>query len=823
MIFPDSFENKIGFDRVRQMISDYCLCRLGKNRADQMAFDTAADSIEHELNLTEDIRKILQFEENFPQDNYIDSTVCLEKIRVPGTYAETGELNQLNKSLLTLKSLEHFFSKEEIREKYGTISREVSGLEYFPFIGKKLDNVLDGQGNIKDNASPVLKQIRLEIRQKQSSVTKRIRTILKSVRKEGLVEEDAEITIREGRPVIPLPAGNKRKLGGIVHDESSSGKTIFVEPEAIVELNNEIRELHYAERREIIKILIHVADEIRPHIDDLTEAFQSLGRIDFLRAKAKFALKINGKLPVINKKTGFQWKEAIHPLLYLSHKSEKKEVVPLNIHLSQKDRILLISGPNAGGKSVCLKTVGLLQYMLQCGNLVPMSENSEICLFNNIFIDIGDEQSLENDLSTYSSHLMNMKFFTKKAGRETLVLIDEFGTGTEPALGGAIAEAILEEINSCGTFGVITTHYANLKYYASDTPGIVNGAMLFDTQQMRPLFKLAIGEPGSSFAIDIARNIGLSEKILKNASDKLGKDHMDIEKHLRDITRDKKYWEEKRHRIRKVEKSLDTLYSKYSKELDDIQQERKKILAEARNEARDILKETNKQIERTIREIKESHARKDKTRKARENLEEYKKQVAAKNKSDSIDKKLEELQQAGLRLSEHSPEIEKALVNKAEKEIPVNSFVKKGDSVKMKGTDNIGEVLEVTGKSLLVAFGNMITSLDHSRVERAEKKDVPGKQVRPKTGNFEERRLRFKPEIDVRGLRGEEAVTKVRDFIDDALVIAVKKVRILHGKGNGILRQMIREYLSSNRIIGSIRDEHPDRGGPGITVVELDI
>ncbi|MBA7535769.1 Endonuclease MutS2 [subsurface metagenome] len=826
MIFPSSFENKIGFDRIRQMISDYCMCVLGRDRAESMSFEESYEKVCHELNLTDELRKVLLFEENFPQENYIDMSASLEKMKVEGTHPETSELNDLRKSIHTIKSLEHFFHSEEIREKYKMLCAEFSGLNSFPFVGKQLENILDKQGEIKDNASSELKLLRDQKKQKQASVTRRLQSILKSAQKEGIVEMGTEITIREGRPVIPLLASNKRKLGGLVHDESASGKTVFVEPGAIVELNNELRELTYAERREIIKILIHFANDIRPYIDKLLDSYQSLGVIDFLGAKAKLALKIKAVRPILNTTANFKWKNAIHPLLYLSHKAEGKEVVPLDIQLNEKDRIILISGPNAGGKSVCLKTVGLLQYMLQCGLLVPMSENAEVCLFKNIFIDIGDEQSLENDLSTYSSHLLNMKYFVKKTDSQTLILIDEFGTGTEPTLGGAIAEAILEELKETGSYGVITTHYANLKYFASESAGIINGAMLFDTQKIKPLFRLSIGKPGSSFAIDIARNIGMPEKILKKASEKTGKDHINFEKHLREIIRDKKYWGDKRQRIRKVEKTLDYLYENYSGELEKIQKERKKILAEAQNEAKDVLKEANKQIERTIREIKESNAHKDKTRKAREELEKYKKQIADNNNApDQLGKKLQELRNAGKRLVKHSAELEISSVNKNKKKEIRESTIKKGDQIRIKGLESTGEVIEVNEKTYLVAFGSMMTTVEHSRVELVKGDRVDRKKEARKsyTSNFKQRKLNFKPEIDIRGMRGDEALLQVQNFIDDALVVAVHQVKILHGKGDGILRQLIRDYLNTIEVVRSIKDEHADRGGAGITMVELDL
>lgn len=807
------------------MIIENCLCELGRKRVQSMSFEVAINKIDHELKLTDELRKILLFEEHFPQENYLDVTDCLKKIKVIGSYPELQELNDLRKSIKAIRELEKFFSGQETKEKYPTICAEFSTLKILPFIDKRIDSILNQQGLIKDNASPELKSIREQMKQKQVAVTRRIQSILRSAQQDGLIEADAEITLRNGRPVIPVPATNKRKLGGLIHDESATGKTVYIEPGAIVELNNELRELEYAERREIIKLLTLFADDLRPYLEDLLFAYDSLGRVDFLRAKAKTALRINAVKPILSDQNSLYWKKAVHPLLYLTHMAEGKEVIPLEIRLNHDSRILLISGPNAGGKSVCLKTVGLIQYMLQCGLLVPVSENSEFCVFNKIFIDIGDEQSLENDLSTYSSHLVNMKQFIRLADKQTLILIDEFGTGTEPTLGGAIAEAILEEFVKQGSYGVITTHYANLKQFASETPGVINGAMLFDTQRIRPLFQLSIGRPGSSFAIDIARNIGLPEEILKSASAKIGEDFINSEKYLREIIRDKKYLEDKRQRIKKVEHTLDDLYNNYSAELEEIQKDRKKIISEAQHQAQEILKETNKLIERTIREIKESGADKEKTREAREKIENHKHLLAGRtNDSDQFDKKITELERAGKRLAGHSTEIDRSKVNERNKKEKEEAPLTAGDSVVMKGLDTIGEVIEVNEKSVLVAFGNMVTTIEHSKVERAKGKQGE-KRVKKKSNilsNLSERRLTFKAETDVRGKRGDEALEIVRSLVDDALLVGVKNLQILHGKGNGILRQLIRDYLKTLNVVKKVSDAHADRGGVGITIVELD-
>ncbi len=827
MILPGTFEYKTGFDHLRQMLSENCLCELGRQWSEKLSFSVSLENVKLELDLTEELRQILVFEENFPQENYIDVTLCLTKIRTEGSYPEVSEVFSLQKSIATIKDIERFFRNPAISEKYKVVCHEISGLKYFPYIGERIDAIIDKQGIIKDNASRELRDIRTQIKQKQTQVTRRMQSVLRTARQDGLVDSDAEITLRNGRPVIPIAAGNKRMLNGLIHDESATGKTVFIEPGEVVALNNEIRELEYAERREIIKILIAFANDIRPYLDDLFYAYESLGRIDFLRAKAKLALQFNCVKPILKKTPGFIWKDAVHPLLFLTHSAEGKEIVPLNIELNERNRILVISGPNAGGKSVCLKTVGLLQYMLQCGLLVPMKENSEACLFNNIFIDIGDEQSLENDLSTYSSHLLNMKQFVKSADEYTLVLVDEFGSGTEPALGGAIAEAILDKINAKGSYGVITTHYANLKHFATDTPGIINGAMLFDTQKIKPLYQLSIGKPGSSFAIDIARNIGLPEEILKKAAEKVGDHYINYEKHLREIIRDKKYWEEKRQRIRKVERTLDELYAKYSSELEDIRNDKKQIMAQARHEAETLLKETNRNIERTIREIKESQAHKEKTRFAREKLEEYKQQINNPEfYPDEIDSKIKEVDDAARRLARHSKEINKPKVesNKKNNDSSISEF-EVGDQVKMTGHDVVGEVLEVNENNIMVAFGSLITTTEYDKIELVSKADSKRKS-KSKTKLSEDilqRKLAFKPEIDVRGMRGDEAVNRVQEFIDDAAFVGSGNLKILHGKGNGILRQLIRDYLKTLAFVKSIGDEHADRGGAGITLVELDL
>jgi DNA mismatch repair protein MutS2 len=599
----------------------------------------------------------------------------------------------------------------------------------------------------------------------------------------------------------------------------------------VVELSNEIRELEYAERREIIHILIGFTNDIRPYIPDLIDAHRFLSTIDFIRARALFAIRINAIRPQLKADQLFDWHQARHPLLYLSHRVEKKEVVPLTFHLAGKNRILVISGPNAGGKSVCLKTIGLLQYMIQCGLLVPCLESSVFGIFAGIFIDIGDEQSIENDLSTYSSHLLNMKYFLRHAASDTLILIDEFGTGTEPLLGGAIAESILEELNRSGTSGIITTHYTNLKHYATSHEGIVNGAMLFDSQQMQPLYQLQVGKPGSSFAFEIARKIGLPEEVLSLASEKVGQDHIDFDRHLREILRDKKYWEDKRHKIRQSEKKLEELMARYEKELEESERQRKTIVKEAREKADAMLSGVNKKIEQTIREIKEAEAERERTREVRKNLESFKEniQVEEGKEEKRARQTLQEIRSRGSELEARRPDLGKlARQTLSEKQTKEDLEIRVGDLVRIRDQDTPGEVLEIRGNNCVVAFGMIKTRTKIEQLEKIRAEEAGRLRIRERSGvelgswDVGTRRLQFRPDIDLRGKRADEAMELVVDFIDEAIMVNARELRILHGKGNGVLRQLIREYLQSVDLVEWYGDEHVDRGGAGITIVRLE-
>jgi len=825
MIYPDTFEQKVGFDKVRELTLARCLCELGEQRVRDAGFNTNPDIVFEWIEQTHEMKTICQMEDGFPTDGYIDVTPALRKLNVEGQWLDENELQQLRRSLDTIKQLLAFVKR--VSDKYPAIAKLATGINYYPYVIERIDSILDRYGRIKDNASAKLAEIRASIRAKEASVNKLVQGIMRSAREQGVVEADTQPTVREGRVVIPVAAANKRKLKGIVHDESATGKTVFIEPVEVVELNNEIRELEYEERREIVRILIELADSIRPYLPELLTAYDFMGEIDFIRAKALLAMEFDGVKPILNgNSTVIYLRQARHPILQLSLKREGKRIVPLDIELNLNDRILLISGPNAGGKSVCLKTVGLLQYMLQCGFLPCVLENSEMGIFSKIFIDIGDEQSLENDLSTYSSHLINMKQMLRHADGQSLVLIDEFGAGTEPTAGGAIAEAILQELCNKGTFGVITTHYSNLKHFAANTPGIVNGAMLFDNERIEPLFKLEIGKPGSSFAFEIARKIGLPEKVLDVASQKVGSDYITFEKHLREISRDKRYWEKKRESIRLANKRAEEAEEKLQKELEELEKKRKEIIATAKKEAQELLANVNKQIENTIRTIKETNADKERTREARKALENLKIEIENPETANAlIERKMELIKQRQERKARKNQQKE-TITSKPVKEDEVKA-IEPGDKVKVEGSDMVGEVISISDKSASVAIGGMITVVRVNKLKRlstGEYREAAKQKPTLNTGfDVYKRRLNFKSDIDVRGYRAEEALEAVQDLIDDALMLGFNRVRILHGKGNGILKQVIRDFLKATPGVKNFSDEHVEFGGAGITVVDLDV
>lgn len=795
---------------------------MGKALVEQMCFSDRKEQIEEAQKEIAEFMRIMR-EEEFPDNRYTDARPFLSKIRIEGLFLDIPELVALKNSLESLHAILRFFQGKT--ETYPVLTAKAGQIQLFPYVLQRLDSIVSKHGTIKDNASSELGEIRRQILKKQSGISRRMQALLQDAQTEGWAEKDTAIAIRDGRMVIPVPAAYKRRVNGIVHDESATGKTSYIEPTEIIETNNEIRELQLEEKREITRILRKFADDIRPYIEDLIPAYDFLAFVDYTKAKALFGIEMDAISPVFTSAPEMLWYEARHPLLYLSFKNTDKTLIPLCIEINEEQRIILISGPNAGGKSVCLQTAGLLQYMFQCGLPVPVSEASRFGIFKKILIDIGDEQSLENDLSTYSSHLINMKNFVRYGDRDTLVLIDEFGTGTEPMLGGAIAEAILHALNDHHVKGVITTHYTNLKHFASATPGIENGAMLYDNHRMMPLFQLEIGKPGSSFAFEIAKKIGLSKEILDEAASKVGEEHIHYDKHLKDIARDKRYWEEKRKKIHENEKRLDEVVEKYSQELQEASRLRKEIIKEAQEKAKELLAEANKTIENTIRKIRENQADKEKTRKLREEMEAQKQKLFAEEEEEKrLKQKIEKIKKRENRKKKETPQTSPLSSHQ-----PAEIQLQKGDFVKLPN-QAVGEILEIKDKNAVIALGNIRTNVSVDKLEKVSANQVK-KQIRTSSPsvypdfreNISQKRLLFKPEIDVRGMRGEEALQKVTDFLDEAVMLDSKNLRILHGTGTGALRQIIRQFLSTNPLVGSYADEQVQLGGAGITVVKLDI
>ncbi len=820
MIYPENFEYKIGFDKIRQLLIAKCLSPLGEEKVTNLAFSSNYTYISESLSQTEEFIRIINEEDNFPTNYFLDVRPALRNIRVEGTWIDEVALFDLRRSLQTIRDIVLFLKKEEEENTpYPHLYALAGEVAIFPQLISKIDNILDKFGRIKDNASGELSRIRKDIAHVSSGISRSLNAILRTAQNEGLVEKDVTPTMRDGRLVIPVAPAFKRKIKGIVHDESASGKTVFIEPAEVVEANNRIRELESEERREIIKILVAFTDILRPLVADILQSYEFLATIDFIRAKATFAIDLNAIKPSIEDKQIIRWYRAKHPLLFISHRKQNKQIVPLDIELEEDNRILIISGPNAGGKSVCLKTVGLLQYMVQCGIPIPLAENSKVGIFNNIFIDIGDEQSIENDLSTYSSHLTNMKFFVRNSDEKTILLIDEFGGGTEPQIGGAIAESLLKRFNEKEAFGVITTHYQNLKHYANEHKGVINGAMLYDRHLMQPLFTLSIGNPGSSFAIEIARKIGLPEDVIADASEIVGSDYINMDKYLQDIVRDKRYWETKRQSIRQKEKRLEEITTTYETDLLSVEKQRKEILRQAKADAERVLSEANAKIENTIRTIRESQAEKEKTRQARLTLNEFKSSLEDEKifSDDKITKKIQKLK-----------EKEKNQKKKSEqpKEIREQTIVI-GDNVRIKGQTSIGQVLDIQKGSATVAFGMIKSTVKLETLEYISKNQVK-RETRSTTvsvaasDDLREKKLNFKQDIDVRGMRGDEALQAVMYFVDDAVLVGVSRIRILHGTGTGALRQMIRDYLRTAQGVRNFQDEHVQFGGTGITVVDLE-
>ena len=848
MIYPKNFETKIGFDEIRTLLKAQCLSTLGKEKVDEMAFSDDAQTINEWLEQIREFRRIQQESETFPLNYFFDVRESIARIRLENTHLEENELFDLRRSLETITQIVNFLNKnggdeENPEYPYPALHRLAEDVLTFPAMIRRIDSILDKFGKIKDSATMTLAGIRHEIAQTEGSISRTLYTILHAAQRDGLVDKDVAPTMRDGRLVIPVAPGLKRRIKGIVHDESATGKTVFIEPTEVVEANNKVRELEAAERREIIRILTVFSDEVRPHVQEILDSYLFLAQIDQIRAKAELAQEMQAFEPQVKPEPYIDWIRAIHPLLQRSLSKQDKKAIPLDIILTKEKRLLIISGPNAGGKSVCLKTVGLLQYMLQCGLSVPLGDRSTVGVFHHIMIDIGDEQSIADDLSTYSSHLLNMKNMMKQSDSRTLLLIDEFGGGTEPTIGGAIAEAVLKQFWQKQAFGVITTHYQNLKHFAEDHEGVVNGAMLYDRHQMQALFQLAIGQPGSSFAIEIARKTGIPEEVIKDASDIVGSDYIQSDKYLQDIVRDKRYWEGKRQTIHQHEKSLEGHIQRYETNLEEIERERKAILRRAQQQAEELLAEANRKIENTIREIKEAQAEKERTRLVREELQQFREQVVNDDtrglmSEEDFAKKLRQMEERKARKEKRKNE----KAQKEERAAAHLSAVAKapsephtitiGSTVRMKGLNTIGKVENISGKQATVVFGEVRTKVKLEQLEYAEKpkeekkkndhSDLAIQTTRITSATIEDRKHNFHQDIDVRGMRGDDAIDAVMHFIDDAILVGMSRVRILHGTGSGILRQLIRQYLHTVPNVKSAKDEHVQFGGSGITVVDLD-
>ncbi|MGN0222205.1 MAG: endonuclease MutS2 [Prevotella sp.] len=851
MIYPENFEEKIGFDEIKRMLKEQCVSKMGCEKVDELTFSDQYDIVSERLQQVQEFTALRQDgAEPFTLQTFFDVRPCVQRLRLEGTHLEEEELFDLLRSLIAVAAIakkvratEEDTPEEEddedavVRFCYPALAAMAEGVASFAVPVQRIERILDKYGRIKDSASQQLYGIRRELEKTANSISHTLYSILRSAQSEGLVDKDVTPAMRDGRLVIPVVPAMKKKVKGIVHDESATGKTVFIEPVQVVEANNRVRELEAEERREIIRILTEVSQDIRPYVEDMMHACHFLAMIDMTQARAVVAEAIGGISPSLDDAPLMDWIQARHPLLQVALAKQGKQAVPLDIALDDKQRILIISGPNAGGKSVCLKTVGLLQYMLQCGMPIPVSERSHAGIFEDIMIDIGDQQSISDDLSTYSGHLLNMKNMMKKAGNSTLLLIDEFGGGTEPMIGAAIAQSVLAQFCKKQAFGVITTHYQNLKHYADEHDGIINGAMLYDRHEMRPLFQLAIGRPGSSFAIEIARKTGLPEEVIAEATSIVGTDYIQSDKYLQDIVRDKRYWEGKRQNIRKHEKSLEEQAARYEQDIEELQKSRKAILQKAQQQAKELLEESNRRIENVIREIRESQAEKEETRRMREELKEFKQevlQIDTKAQDELIEKKMRQILERRQRKEQRKKEgAQKAVVASAKSSEP-KVHASKGEVVcgsyaRIKGVNTVGRVEQIQGGEAVLVAGDVRTRVKLKMLEPA---DAPRKEKQSITyvstysrmtrDTIDNRKLNFKQDLDVRGMRGEEAVSVVARFIDDATLVGMSRVRILHGTGTGVLRQLIRQYLNTVPNVVECRDEHVQFGGAGITVVDME-
>ena len=842
--FDARLEQKLGFDRIRKAVADRCVTEYAVAKTMEETFSNDAKVIRERLQMTDEMRLILMFEESFPTSGYIDCLGFLKLLETPSSYINLVSLRKLRTMLETVRKVTNFFSsvKDGI---YPALKKMSAPVMAFPEVQHRIDLILDRYGEVKDTASEELSVIRKSLKDTEGVISRRVNAILRKMQEEGVADKDASVSVRDGKLLIPVPAVNKKKVPGFIYDESASGKTSFIEPAEIVELDNRIKELRFAENREILRILTVFTDFLRPYVPDLLQTAGYMGEIDFLMAKANVALDMIAGMPIISDTGEMNIRKARHPLLEKALRREKKEIVPLTVTLTDRKRILMISGPNAGGKSVCLKTVGLLQYMFQWGMLIPTSETSEMLVFDRIMVDIGDDQSIDNDLSTYSSFLANMREIVLNADDRTLVLIDEFGSGTEPAAGGAIAEAILAELDGRGVYGVITTHYTNLKLYASgaDTH-VVNGAMMFDVRNRAPLFRLEMGLPGNSFAFELARKMGLPENIVKDAESRAGDEFVGIERNLRRIARNRKALDEKLERIRNTDRTLESITDKYQKELLEIRKRKKEILEEATKEAREIVAGANRQVENTIKTIREAQAEKEITKEARKELQSFvsaltqKKEQEQKEKDDYIERKIRQIdarkeRERQRKLQRADEKTRKEMEAQAEEQKKLEEFrnapLKPGEKVRIKSNGMVGEIAKVSSKAIVVNIGNISSKLTPDKVERITSNEYRDavKTVAPKVSSVHidssitERKLNFSPELDVRGERLNDAIEKVTRYIDDAVMLGIPGVRIIHGKGTGVLRDEIQKLLRTMPGVEKVADEHIQFGGTGVTVVTL--
>ncbi|WP_114752408.1 endonuclease MutS2 [Pleomorphovibrio marinus] len=794
--YPANLEEKINFDKIKSLIKEACTSKLGVDFVEKIAFCNDGKLVQKLIDQTDEFKKLLTSGEQFPSSNFVDIYPYLEKAKVPGTFLYEDEFHQVRLGLITLWACVEFFDKHQ--EDYPQLCQLLGMVADDRSLLGAIDKVMDDKGKIKNNATQELSLIRGQLLYEESRLRKVLDSIYRSAKAQGFTPDDASITIRGGRMVIPVLAEYKRRIKGFIHDESATGQTVFLEPAEVLDINNEIRDLEYMERREIQKILTKLTDSLRECIPELRKSFQFLGLVDFIRAKAKFALQTDSEKPLLVKQKNVHFKGARHPLLELTFKQQQKKVVPLSLNLDHNRRILVISGPNAGGKSVALKTTALLQYMLQCGLLIPVDPESTCCIFDQFFIDIGDEQNLENDLSTYSSHLLNMKYFTTFSNKKTIFFIDEFGTGTEPQFGGAIAEGILIALNKAGAFGVVTTHYGNLKQLASKSPGLVNGAMRYDVDKLEPLYQLETGKPGSSFAFEIAGKIGIANEIILHARAQVGETRVKYDRLLLKLESEKNNYEALLSDNQKKEKLLAQRMEEYNTLKSSLEENKKEILHEAKVQAKAIIDDANRKIEHTIKQIKEQKAEKEATLQLRKSLEAHKSTLQT------------------------DPRSKKGKASPAPKPEVIGGEIKIGDQVRLKDNGALAEVLSIQGKNAEISIGELKSKIKLDRMEKVSNTVVKkAKKARSIGFDANQKMVDFSPNLDIRGKRAEEVLSLLQPFIDDANMLGLSDLRVIHGKGNGVLRDLTRNLLKKMPAVMKAEDEHADRGGAGVTLVTL--